>query len=87
MPIVVIPSLMRDLAPGVEQVIVPGASVRQVIEQLELRYPGLRERLCQGERLRPNIAVVVDGTISQQRMNHPLKENSLVRFIPALSGG
>lgn len=87
MPVVIIPSLMQDLAPGVSQVDVPGATVRQAIDQLDVRFPGIRERLCQGERLRPNIAVVVDGVISQQRLSHPLKATSQVRFIPALSGG
>jgi molybdopterin synthase sulfur carrier subunit len=87
MPIVVIPSLMSDLAPFVEKVTVPGATVRQVIDQLEARFPGIRERLCQDGRLLSNIAVVVDGAISQQRLSHPLNETSQVRFIPALSGG
>jgi len=87
MPTVWIPGLLRDLTNGQDALTVPGETVRQVIENLDARYPGIRERLCEQGMLRRNIAVVVDGVTSRQRVRHRLTETSEVHFIPAISGG
>lgn len=82
-----IPALLRGMTGGASEVDVPGETVRAVIEQLEARYPGIRERLMDGDRLRPNIAVVVDGTRSRQGLRQPVSAESEVHFVPAISGG
>jgi molybdopterin synthase sulfur carrier subunit len=87
MAIVWIPALLRNLTGGQAQVTAPGETVRQVIANLEHAYPGIEDRLCEEGRLRPHIAVVVDGQVSQQRLRHRLTETSEVHFLPALSGG
>ena len=87
MAIVWIPALLRDLTGGQAQVTAPGETVRQVMANLEQAYPGIEDRLCEEGRLRPHIAVVVDGQVSQQRLRHRLTETSEVHFLPALSGG
>jgi sulfur-carrier protein len=87
MPVVFIPALLRDLTNGEESIHLPGQTVREVVEQLEQRYPGIKERLYDGGHLRPGIAVVVDGVVSRQRLRHRLEEASEVHFLPAISGG
>jgi molybdopterin converting factor small subunit len=87
MPEVWIPALLQLLSGGKQKVSVPGGTVREVIDNLELQYPGMRERLLDGDRLRPSIAVVVDGVISQEKLHHRLEETSEVLFMPAISGG
>jgi molybdopterin converting factor small subunit len=87
MPIVWIPSLLRELTNGQDKLIVPGETVRAVIAHLEERYPGIEARLCEDDRLRSNIAVVVDGVTSRQRLRQRLNETSEVHFVPAISGG
>ncbi len=87
MPVVFIPALLRDLTGGAESIRLPGGSVREVIDQLEARYPGVKARLLSEDRLRPGIVVAVDGVISRQRLRHRLEENSEVHFLPAISGG
>lgn len=87
MAIVWIPALLRNLTGGQAHVTAPGETVRQVIANLEQAYPGIEDRLCEEGRLRPHIAVVVDGEVSQQRLRHRLTETSEVHFLPALSGG
>ena len=87
MPIVWIPSLLRELTNGQDQLIVPGETVRAVIANLDERYPGIEARLCADGRLQPNIAVVVDGVVSRQRLRQRLTEMSEVHFVPAISGG
>jgi hypothetical protein len=39
------------------------------------------------ERLRPNISVVVDRVISQEKLRQKLEENSEAQFIPSISAG
>ena len=87
MPSIWIPSLMRDLTGGEEVVHAPGQTVRQVIENLDRRYPGLQDRLCDENGLRTNILVIVDGELSHRRLRHSLSEDSEVHFLPAISGG
>ncbi len=87
MPEVFIPALLQDLTGGVEQVDLPGESVRAVIDALEQRYPGIRARLMEGERVRTNIAVVVDGEVNRKRERAKLQPESEVHFLPAISGG
>jgi molybdopterin synthase sulfur carrier subunit len=87
MPVVWIPPLLRELTGGRESVSVPGATVRQIIDHLEVTYPGIRARLCDGDRLRPGLSVVVDGKLSRRGLGQPLTEASEVHFVPAVSGG
>ncbi len=87
MAVVWIPSLMRNLTGGREIVTVTGSTVGQVIDELEHLYPGFKSRLCDGENLRPGIAVAVDTQISRLGLLQPVSEISEVHFLPAVSGG
>jgi len=87
MPVVWVPGLMQDLTHGQDRVIVAGQTVREVIEQLEARFPGIKNRLVEEGRLRRGIAVVVDGEVSSRRMSHKLNADSEIHFLPAISGG
>ena len=82
-----IPSLLRELCGGERIVEVPGRSVRQVIENLEARCPGIRERLIEDGELRPDLAVSVDGETTQIGLLQPVGDDSEVHILPALGGG
>jgi molybdopterin synthase sulfur carrier subunit len=87
MPTVWIPSLLQSLTGGASQVVVPGSTVQEVIEQLDARYPGVKARLCEAGQIRPHIAVAVNGEVTPEGLRQPLEEASEVHFLPALSGG
>lgn len=87
MPIVFIPTLLRASAGGAQEVRVAGSTVRQVIENLELQYPGLKDRLVEEGRLRPNLAVAVDGEISPTGLLEQVTEASEIHFLTAIKGG
>ena len=87
MPTVWIPPLLRELTDGQETVTVPGRTVGEVIQALEERFPGIQERLCQGNRLRPGITVTVDGVLGTKGLREPVAEESEVHFVPAIGGG
>jgi molybdopterin converting factor small subunit len=61
--------------------------VREAIESLEAEYPGIKERLCDGDKVRANISVFVDGEISHLKMRERLVADSEVHFLIAISGG
>ena len=87
MPIVWIPSLLRDLTAGNERVVVPGSTVGEIIHALDQAYPGVAECLCDAGTLRSAIAVVVDNQIARKGLDEPVAEKSEVHFLPAISGG
>jgi molybdopterin synthase sulfur carrier subunit len=58
-----------------------------LIDQLERRWPGMRDRLCEpGPMLREHINVFVDGE-RQRDLSTPLTDASVVHVIPAVAGG
>ena len=87
MAIVQIPSLMRDLTAGQGQVTLPGRTLRQVLDALEVAYPGVRDRLCEAGQLKPEVMVSVDGRVARLGLAQPVGEQSEVRFLSVVSGG
>ena len=87
MATVFIPSLLRDLTGGKDRVEVEGRTVRQIVANLETAYPGMRERLVDGDTLSPRVQVSVDGHVSRLGLLERVGETSEVHFIPAIAGG
>ena len=82
-----IPPLHRDLSGGIEHVDVPGETVGQVIAELEKKFPGIEERLCEDGKIRPYIAISIDGEITYRGLRHKLTAPTEIHFVPAISGG
>jgi sulfur-carrier protein len=65
---------------------IEAATVGDAIAQLDERWPGLRDRLCDsGPALRPHIHVYVDR--ERSGLETPLAPGSRVDVIAAISGG
>ena len=60
MPTVHIPAAMRSLTGGEASVVVPGKTLGEVVEELEARYPGLKDRMTEGGKLRRGLAAFVN---------------------------
>jgi molybdopterin synthase sulfur carrier subunit len=84
---VYIPALLQGLTGGRESLEVAGETVREVIERLDEAHPGLRTRLMEGDRLRPNIAVAVDGEIRPTGLLDAVGPDGEVHFVFAVKGG
>lgn len=87
MPIVWIPSLMRDLTGGASQIEVQGQTLGQVMDALDRAYPGVKARVCEGGRIHPSIAVCVDGRTTKLGVVAPVGEHSEIHFLPMMAGG
>ena len=84
-----IPPRMQSLTGGQRTLQVAGINVRQLINNLDNEFPGVRAQMCDDETndLLPGIAVIVDGETSQLGLLQRVGENSEVHFLPALGGG
>lgn len=84
-----LPPRMQRLTGGRQTVQVAGRTVRQLIDNLEQAYPGLKAELYDAEDdiVMPGIAVVVDGETTQLGLLETVQEESEVHFLPALGGG
>jgi sulfur-carrier protein len=82
-----IPSTLPPLFPGLTRRLdIEAASVAEVIDRVDERWPGFRDRLCEpGPALRPHIHVYVDRERAQ--LDTALDERSRVDVIAAISGG
>ncbi len=87
MPTVYIPTLLQSLTGGRGSVQAEGATVRELIDNLEAAWPGLRERLLDEGKLRSNISVAIDGEISPLGLRERLEPSSEVHFVAAIKGG
>jgi sulfur-carrier protein len=87
MAVVHVPRSLAALFPGVPRRLeLPADDLADLIRQLDARYPGMWDRLCQpGPRLRPHINAFVDGRPAT--LDAPLTQASVVHLIPAVSGG
>ncbi len=87
MATVFIPALMQNLTDDQRQIDVPGKSVREIINNLEEMHPGVKARLMDKFKLKPNITVAIDGEVSPIGVLEKVGEDSEVHFLPAIGGG
>lgn len=82
-----LPGTLTPLFPGLSlRVDIDAGTIQAVIDELERRWPGLRDRLCEpGPQLRRHIHVYVDR--ERASLGTPLDAHSRVDVIAAISGG
>ncbi len=86
MPVVWIPATLRALT-NQETVLVAGKTVREIIEELEVQFPGIKARLCQGNELRAGLVVAINSDVSREGLDQSVGDDSEVHFLPAIGGG
>ena len=84
---VFVPTMLQTLTGGVKQVDVDARNVRQLVDELDDLYPGMKSRLVDEGEIRSNLAVSIDGEIARLGLMETLKLNSEVHFVPAIGGG
>jgi MoaD family protein len=91
MPIIVrIPTPLQKLTQNQTEVKVEGSSIRELIENLERDFPGIKARLYDEEgKLRRfiNIYVNEEDIRFLKQDATPLKDGDEVSIIPAIAGG
>lgn len=79
-------SPLRDLAGGNREVTVEGASVGEILRDLERRHPRITGWvLDEHGRVRQHVNVFVDG--ERVREDAPVASSATVHVLPSISGG
>jgi sulfur-carrier protein len=84
-----IPTPLRTLTGGADEVSVAGSTVGEVIENLEKQHPGLKERLCdeKGVRRFVNVYANEEDIRFLDNLKTALKDGDSVSIVPAIAGG
>lgn len=85
-----IPTPLRKLTNGSDEVAAEGRNISEIIENLESNYPGLKERICEADgKLRRfvNIYLNDEDIRFKKNLETELKENDELSIIPAIAGG
>ncbi len=91
MPVTVrIPTPLRRLTGGADEVQVEAKIVAEAIDALEAKHPGIKERICdeQGEIRRfVNIYLNDEDVRFLEGRNTPVKDGDEISIVPAIAGG
>lgn len=84
-----VPTPLRTLTQGKDEVEAKGASVRDIIEDLERNFPGIKERLCdeKGVRRFVNIYQNEEDIRFLENLDTKVKDGDAISIVPAIAGG
>ncbi|NJK91647.1 MAG: MoaD/ThiS family protein [Blastochloris sp.] len=85
-----IPTPLRNLTNNQDTVQVSGNNISEVIEQLDVQYPGIKERLADEQgNLRRFVNIYVNGEDVRfmQDKATAVKDGDEVSIVPAVAGG
>jgi molybdopterin synthase sulfur carrier subunit len=84
-----IPTPLRTLTGGADEVSIDGSTVGELIDNLEKNHPGIKERLCdeKGVRRFVNIYANEEDIRFLDNLGTKLKDGDSVSIVPAIAGG
>ena len=85
-----LPGALRDAVGGDNKVTADGATLGEVLDDIEARHPGFRDRvLDERGRLRTYVNVYIGeaDARAQGGLDAPVPEDGEVMVIPAMAGG
>jgi molybdopterin synthase sulfur carrier subunit len=90
MPSVRIPTPLRKLTSDKDEVTINAANIAELIDQMEVQYPGIKSRLCDetgNVRRFINLYVNNEDIRFLSGKETALKDGDIVSIIPAIAGG
>src|SRR2546428_14096181 len=87
MATVIIPALLRKLTGGKDRTLATGATLKDIIDDLERQFPGFRERVVAGDGLVGSLAVSIDGEVITGGFIKPGEPDSEGPFVAPIGGG
>ena len=84
-----IPAQLRTLTAGKEEISGTGATVAELIDQLEAAHPGLKDRLLDAKGIRRFINLYLNDEDVRflDGLGTRLKDNDSLTVVPAIAGG
>lgn len=87
---VIIPTPLRNLTNNLEEVPATGATIGEILADLERQFPGIGERLLDANgNVRRFVNIYVNGEDIRflQDKATPIKETDEISIVPAIAGG
>jgi molybdopterin synthase sulfur carrier subunit len=85
-----IPTPLRKYTQGQEEVTAAGKTVGELIGDLEAKYPGIKERICDDKgalRRFVNVFVKDEDVRFLKNLDTPVTDSDEVSIVPAIAGG
>jgi sulfur-carrier protein len=85
-----IPTPLRKLTDGKEEVVATGATVGEVLASLEQAHPGIKARICDDSgavRKFVNIFANDEDIRFLANLDTPIKDTDELSIVPAIAGG
>ncbi len=84
-----IPTILRSYTDGAKAVRASGSTVEELLNNLDVRCPGIRERLVDGEKLRRFVNVYLNDEDVRflAGLKTPVRDGDTVTVLPAVAGG
>ncbi|MEE8312305.1 MAG: ubiquitin-like small modifier protein 1 [Candidatus Binatia bacterium] len=85
-----IPTPLRKFTGGQEAVPADGVSIGEIIDDLEQKHPGLKDRICEADgtvRRFVNLYVNGDDIRFLDNLGSAVKDGDEVSIVPAIAGG
>ena len=89
MSVVRIPPTLREQTGGEREVLADGGTVRELLNDLAVKFPALGARILDNGGIAPFVNVYVKGEDVRTRdgLETPVDEASTVILLPAMAGG
>ena len=87
---VILPPVLRERTGQQDRLHIEGATVREIIENMERRFPGMRFHLCyETGELRPYVNIFIEQANIRylQGLDTPVTAGARVRVLPSVAGG
>lgn len=85
-----IPTPLRKFTGGAESVTASGATVAAIVQDVDARHPGLKERICdEAGKVRRFVNLYVNGEDIRflSSLETPVKDGDEISIVPAIAGG
>ncbi|KAB2645470.1 MAG: MoaD/ThiS family protein [Verrucomicrobia bacterium] len=90
MPTVLIPTPLRKLTNELEEVSAAGATVGELLDNLDRAFPGLKDRVCdEAGNVRRFVNIFINGEDIRflEEKATPVKDTDEISIVPAIAGG
>lgn len=85
-----VPTPLRKFTQGADEVNAQGTNIKTLVEDLEKKFPGIKDRICdETGKIRRFVNVYLNGDDIRflQNLETTVKEGDNISIVPAIAGG
>ena len=84
---VFLPFQLKQITENKDFIEVKGKTLREVINNLDNMYPGLKDHLVEEGKIKSGLSAICGFAATRKGLLQELEEDTEVHFLPAISGG